>query len=91
MVKGIDADAKVLKAGLQQQWHVQSSMINNINIIRDLVGLPSSDDAIEVAEPELANADDDEKLAEIDAKTSRKEKVDAWLTHMRSRQGKEAG
>ena len=91
MVKGIDADNKVLKAGLQQQWHVQSSMINNINIIRDLVGLPSSDDAIEVAEPELANADDDEKLAEIDAKTSRKEKVDAWLTHMRSRQGKEAG
>jgi hypothetical protein len=53
--------------------------------------LPSSDDAIEVAEPELANADDDEKIAEIDAKTSQKEKVDAWLTHMRSRQGKEAG
>ena len=91
MVKGLDTDEKVRKATLQQQWHVVASMLNYPNSLRDVLGLPSSDDAIEVAEPEAANPDDDEKIAEIDAKTSHKEKIDAWLTHMRARTGKEAG
>ena len=66
-------------------------MMAEADSLRDMLGLPSSNDAIEVSEPELANPDDDEKLAEIDGKTSKEEKIAAWLTHMRSREGKEAG
>ena len=66
-------------------------MMNNPNSLRESLGLPTSPDSIEVPEPEVANEDDEEKIAEIEAKTSPKEKIDAWLTHMRSREGKEAG